>query len=338
MKYRPLAGTGRDVSVVGFGLWSVATGWWAHVSDAQALRWIRRAAEAGINFFDTAPGYGEGRGDRLLGEAFDGRPEDIVVSAKVALHPSRPPHDSRFERGTVETLEGWALPGPPYREDQVLGQVDRTLQRLRRDFVDCLAVHNPTLRELRDGSLYQALEAARRTGRCRSWGIALGPSIGWQEEGLHALRAGARSVMSVYNLLEPEPGQTLSRACAEQGASLLARVPHASGVLDGSFDPAKPYAPSDHRSLRSRDWLLRAREACDLLRPLVGPGVRTWGQLAIQGLLEDPHVASVLPTFGSEAQIDEYSRVPDLPPLPPTSAEIFRALASRMAPAEVLSP
>ena len=78
MKYRNLAGTDIEVSEVGFGVWTVSTGWWGEVDDERSVRLLRRAFEKGINYFDTADTYGSGLGETLLADAFGGMREDFL--------------------------------------------------------------------------------------------------------------------------------------------------------------------------------------------------------------------------------------------------------------------
>ena len=100
MKQRALGSSGVNVSEVGFGVWTVATGWWGEYSDDEAVALLRHARDRGINFFDTADTYGEGRGETLLEKAF-GADSDVVIGTKFGydiysclLYTSPSPRDS----------------------------------------------------------------------------------------------------------------------------------------------------------------------------------------------------------------------------------------------------
>jgi aryl-alcohol dehydrogenase-like predicted oxidoreductase len=82
MRYRPLGSTGLMASELGFGAWTIGSDWWGHLDDATALRMLNHAFDLGVNFFDTADQYGEGRSERLIGEAFRGRRDRIIISSK----------------------------------------------------------------------------------------------------------------------------------------------------------------------------------------------------------------------------------------------------------------
>ena len=84
MKYRTLQGSDLNVSEIGFGLWTVSTGWWGSYTDGEAVRLMRLAADLGINLFDAADTYGNGRSEELIAQAFPGAERDrIVIATKV---------------------------------------------------------------------------------------------------------------------------------------------------------------------------------------------------------------------------------------------------------------
>src|SRR5581483_11556931 len=159
------------------------------------------------------------------------------------------------------------------------------------------------------------LERLQREGKVRAWGVALGPAIGWREEGVFALRARSAPAMQViHNLLEQEPGRDFIAAARETGAGLVARVPHSSGLLEGHYTEETTFPPGDHRNHRPREWLTEGLKKVEQLRFLERPE-RTLGQAAIQWLLAEPSMASVLPNIYDEAQLREFAAAPDSPPL-----------------------
>src|SRR5207249_3678236 len=101
-------------------------------------------------------------------------------------------------------------------------------------------------------------------GKIRSYGVALGPAIGWEAEGVLALRERSVDVVqTVFNVLEQEPGNTFLREA--NGKSIIARVPHASDALMGTYTVDTVFPATDHRSFRKREWLLRALRKVDQL-------------------------------------------------------------------------
>src|SRR6478672_2760022 len=162
MRYRRLAGTDLQVSEVGFGVWTVSAGWWGDYSDEQAIGLIHRALELGITFFDTADTYGDGRGETLLAQALAGRREGIVIGTKFGYDPS----GQTGPRGQRELPQNWS---PAF-------------VRQACEAIDCWQLHNPKMDAIEDGALWQTLESLQREGKVRSYGVALGPRIGWRDE------------------------------------------------------------------------------------------------------------------------------------------------------------
>lgn len=314
MRQRELRGTGMMVSEVGFGVWSVATTWWGVGDDGLARNLLAEAYDLGINFFDTADVYGEGRGETILADVFAGRRNRIVVASKFG-------YDHYTHRG-VRTGHG-ELPqdwSPAFLRKAVEG----SLRRLRTDWIDVYQLHNPRMEALRDDALWAELGRLRTEGKIRAVGVALGPDIGWRAEGLEAVGAGrADLVQIIYNAIEQEPGDELLAAAAAAGRSCVVRVPHASGILDGSYDPERHFDRSDHRSHRPRPWMQAGLAVRDGL-PL-GGGERTPGQTAILFCLAPVAAASVLPNITSPENLREFARAGTLAPLAPQEVAAIRA-------------
>jgi aryl-alcohol dehydrogenase-like predicted oxidoreductase len=316
MEQRTLAKTGVRVSVVGFGGWVLGTSWYGKLSEAEGDALVRRALDLGITFFDTANSYGEdGVSESLLAAALDGVPRDSyqlgtkigydIEAAREHAHGERPHHwDGAFLRRSLEA----------------------SLRRLRTDDVDLLELHNPRIDAIDDDDCFATLEALKREGKARAYGVALGPAIGWEEEGVRALRERRVDVVqTVYNLLEQDPGRAFLREAEASGASVLARVPHASGALEGHVTKDTVYPAGDHRSFRNRQMLHDLLDKADTLRFLWDGPKRTIAQVAIQWCLAQPRIASVLPTAVDAAQLEEFAAAAALPPL--TDAEIARVRA-----------
>jgi aryl-alcohol dehydrogenase-like predicted oxidoreductase len=325
MKYRPLAGTDLKVSEVGFGVWTVTAGWWGNYSDEQAVGMIRRALDLGITFFDTADTYGDGRGETLLAEALGADRERVVIGTKFGYDPSR----QEGPRGQRELPQDWS---PAF----VRQACEASLRRLETDRIDCWQLHNPKMDAVERDDLWQTLDDLRREGMIRSYGVALGPRIGWRDEGLRALRERHVPVTQIiHNLFEQDPGADLIAAARETGASVIVRVPHSSGLLEGHFTEETTFAPGDHRRHRSREWLIEGVKKVEQVRFLEADGQRTLGQAALKWLLADPLITSTLPNVYDEAQLMEFAAAPDTPDL---SDEELRRCAALYAENFGLTP
>ncbi|TCJ20788.1 aldo/keto reductase [Rubrobacter taiwanensis] len=310
MRYRDLGSTGIKVSEVGFGVWTVSTGWWGEVDDRRAVRLMRRAHELGINYFDTADTYGAGRGETLVADAFRGRRDEVVISTKVGYnfydHPER--------RGQQERPQDWS-------EKFIRFALEQSLRRLETDYIDFLQLHNAKMDAIEDDRLFELLEEFKREGKIRSYGVALGPAIGWLEEGVRAMRERkVDGVQMIYNLLEQDPGRELIRVAGETGAGLVVRVPHSSGMLEGRYDENTTFARNDHRRHRPREWLLTGLKKVEKLQFLTEE--RTLGQAALKFVLASPEISSTLPNIYGEEQLEEFAAAPETPDL--TAEELNR--------------
>jgi aryl-alcohol dehydrogenase-like predicted oxidoreductase len=306
MKYRNLGDTGIEVSTVGFGLWTVSTGWWGVDDDEHARRLLRRAYDSGVTFFDTADTYGQGRGETLLAEALGDVREKIVIATKFGYD---------FYNHTNERDGHKELP-QDFSPKHVRFAVEQSLKRLGTDYIDVYQMHNPRMWAVRSDELFATLEDLKGEGKIRCYGAALGPANGWEPEGLALVRdRDIATLQIIYNMLEQGPGGSLIAAAEERGVGVFVRVPHSSGLLEGKYTAATTFPPNDHRSHRPREWLTDGLKKLEQLAFLTEGTGRTIGQAAIQFVLSSPAVASVLPNIYDAEQFDEFVAVAETPPL-----------------------
>jgi aryl-alcohol dehydrogenase-like predicted oxidoreductase len=307
MKYRNLGGTEIRVSEVGFGVWTVSTGWWGEVDEARSVALLREAFERGINYFDTADTYGSGLGETLLADAFGGMRDEVVISTKIGYDFYN--HTAR--RGQQERPQVWS-------EEFIRFALEQSLKRLRTDYIDFLQLHNTKMDTVENDRLFELMEGFKREGKTRAYGVALGPKIGWLGEGVRAMRErNIDGLQMIYNLLEQDPGRGLIEAAKGTGTSLIVRVPHSSGMLEGKYDENTTFAKNDHRRHRPKEWLLDGLKKVDQLAFLTESGERTLGQAALKFVLATPEIASTLPNIYDEEQLEEFAAAPDTPDLTP---------------------
>jgi aryl-alcohol dehydrogenase-like predicted oxidoreductase len=201
--------------------------------------------------------------------------------------------------------------------------VERSLDRLDMDHVELLQLHNANVSEVTP-EVVDTLEELRDEGLVEAVGWALGPSIGWLAEGDRAVELEFDAVQTVFNVFEQTPGNHLLETIQETGAdtSVVARVPHSSGLLNEQVTPETDLGSGDHRAHRPTDWFEAGWEKLEAIRFLERDGARTMGQAAIQWLLAHDAVASVTPTFRTTDDIDEWAAAPETPPL--SEAELDR--------------
>jgi aryl-alcohol dehydrogenase-like predicted oxidoreductase len=311
MKYRTLPNTGVTVSEVGFGLWTTSTGWWGDKSDEDAVALMHEALDLGITTFDAADTYGNGRSEEQLAKAFADRRDQVVYATKFGYDWY---HHAGERKGQNEIEQDFS---PKF----VRYALEQSLRRLGTDYIDVWQMHNARMEQIQDGTLIGLLEQFKAEGKIRTWGVALGPAIGWLWEGVEAARVNAPVVQMIWNMLEQYPGDQMVEAANAfaTGTAYFIRVPHSSGMLEGKYTAETVFPPTDHRSHRPRQWLINGIKKIETLRFLEVPG-RTLGQAAIQWLLAEPRVMTVLPNIYDAEQMREFAAAPDAPPL--TTAEL----------------
>jgi aryl-alcohol dehydrogenase-like predicted oxidoreductase len=306
MKYRTIGGSGLEVSVVGFGLWTVSTGWWGVDGEAQGVDLLRRAYDLGVTFFDTADTYGQGKGETMLADALGDVRDRVVIATKFGYD---------FYNYTGERDGHKELP-QDFSPKHVTFAVEESLRRLRTDRIDIYQIHNPRMSAVRSDELFATLEKLKDDGKIRYYGAALGPANGWETEGLALLRDREIATLQIiYNMLEQDPGRSLIAGAQQEGASVFVRVPHSSGLLEGKYTAETTFPATDHRSHRPREWLTEGLQKLEKLAFLTEETRRTIGQAAIQFVLSSPAVASVLPNVYDAEQLEEFAAASDTPPL-----------------------
>ena len=318
MRLRKVGSTDVSVSEVGFGVWTVATNWWGVTDEAFGVRLLRQAFDAGITFFDTADTYSNGIGETILAKALGDRRDRIAIGTKFGYDF----YNNTSRRGQEELPQDW-------RPEYARFALEESLKRLQTDRVDIYQMHNPRLDAMQRDDLFAALEALKREGKIRAYGPALGPAIAERqiEEGAYAIeRRRVDMVYIIYNLLEQMLGLELFPRGRQHHASFLVRVPHASGLLDGSVKPDTVFAETDHRfhrvstEDRKKQWQINGLKKAQQIEFLTQG--RTLGQAAIQYILAEPSVASVLPNIYNESLLKEFVAAVETPPM--TAEELGR--------------
>lgn len=310
MEYRKLPGTPLTLSAVGFGVWTVGTTWWGVRDEALGVRLLQRALDLGVTFFDTADTYASGKAEEILRRALGDQRDEIVIGTKFGYdiyeHPDRP--------GQQERPHDWR---PSFARKALEG----SLRRLGTDRIDLYQLHNPRLDAIERDDLFAELEAMVAEGLVRAVGVALGPALNERQvpEALAAIRLRRAAPQIIFNLLEQQLGDGVFPVARECGVGVVVRVPHASGLLEGYMTEATEFEPGDHRNWRvttdekKKAWL---NDGLGKVRQLdfLTDG-RTIGQAALQFVLREPAVTSVLPNIYDEKGLEEYARATDARPM-----------------------
>ncbi len=244
MRFRNYKNTDLTVSEVGFGLWTISTGWWGNFTEGEAIALMHKAFDLGVTLFDAADTYGNGLSEELIAKAFPNQRDQMVIATKVGYDFVH--HGEARRRGQREIPQDFS-------PEAVTRATDAALKRLKTDRIDLLQLHNIRMEQAYDDALWKTLEILKTEGKVRYYGIALGPAIGWLYEGVNSIREhDMTSVQHIYNMLEQHPGRAFHEAATDAGKDtmFLIRVTHSSGMLEGNYTAETKFPPTDHRSHR----------------------------------------------------------------------------------------
>ena len=296
MNYNTLGKTDIKVSELGFGAWAIALDWWGKkIEEDEAKRMLKKAYDLGINFFETGDMYGKGKSEKLIGEVFKDMRKEVVISTKYG-----------YDFSEVEQIGHSELP-QKFDKDFTKKALRNSLERLQTDYLDMYGLHNPKLPHIRDDSIFDVLDGFIENGSIKTYQVALGPAIGWTQEGMEAMeRPNLSAVQTVYNILEQTPGNELMKKAEEKNVGILVRVPEASGILTGKVNADTKIDEKDHRSVRKGEWIKDSLNKVEQLRPIAERNGLNITELAMKFIMTKKGFASVFPTVVSEEEIINY--------------------------------
>ncbi len=303
MQYKPLGRTGWNVSSISFGAWAIG-GTWGDVDDAESMGALHAALDAGVNFFDTADVYGDGRSERLIARLRKERSEPFYVATKAGRRLN--PHVS----------EG-------YNRENLRAFVERSLSNLNVEALDLLQLHCPPTPVYYMPEVFGVLDELQREGKLRYYGV----SVEKVEEALKAIEfPGVQSVQIIYNILRQRPADLLFKETQRKGVGILARLPLSSGLLSGKMTAQTAFAADDHRQFNRNGEAFdkgetfsgldyaKGLEAVEALRPIVPVGM-SMAQFALRWITMHPAVTCAIPGGKRAAQVADNVSAADLPAL-----------------------
>lgn len=303
MQYRTLGRTGWKVSTISFGCWAIG-GTWGDVDDADSMKALRKAVELGVNFFDTADVYGDGRSERLLARLHKERREPFYVATKAG------------RRLTPHTAEG-------YNRKNISGFVERSIKNVGRDALDLLQLHCPPTQVYYMPEVFGVLDDLVKEGKLRYYGV----SVEKVEEALKAIEyPNVQSVQIIFNMFRHRPSELFFEQAKKKNVGILARVPLASGMLTGKFNKKSTFSADDHRNFNRHGEEFDRGEtfsgvdfdeslkATDDLKELLPAGM-TLAQFALRWILMFDSVTCAIPGAKNIDQIEENVKAADMPRL-----------------------
>ncbi|MBN2499359.1 MAG: aldo/keto reductase [Anaerolineales bacterium] len=303
MEYRKLGKTGYEVAAVSFGAWAIG-GSWGDVDDADSMAALNAAVDAGINFFDTADVYGDGRSERLLARLKQERSEEIIIATKAGRR-----------------LDPHVASG--YNRENLTAFVERSLKNLDTDTLDLVQLHCPPTEVYYMPDTFEVMDDLVKAGKIKHYGV----SVEKVEEALKAIEyPGVKTVQIIFNIFRQRPAGLFFEQAKKKEIGILARVPLASGLLTGKMTKATKFEDDDHRKFnRHGEAFDRGEtfagvdyetglEAVTELEKLVPPGA-SMPQFALRWILMFDAVTCAIPGAKRPSQVQDNAAAADLPPL-----------------------
>lgn len=317
MEYRELGRTGYKVSTISFGAWAIG-GAWGNVEDKDSLAALHRSLDLGVNFFDTADVYGDGRSERLLAQLRKERKEKFYIATKAGRR--LPKQEARG-----------------YSRENLTSFIERSLTNLETDAIDLLQLHCPPTDVFYMPEIFGMLDDFVQAGKLRYYGV----SVEKVEEALKAIEFPAvQSVQIIFNMFRQRPADLFFAEAQRKRVGILARLPLSSGMLSGKLTRSSKFESTDHRAFNRHgeafdrgetfsgfDYDL-GLEAVEKLRPLVPKGT-SLAQFALRWILMFPAVTCAIPGAKRASQAEENAAAADLPPIPRDTMDKIREIYER---------
>lgn len=318
MQYRELGRTGWKVSTISFGAWAIG-GTWGSVQDEESLAALHRALDLGVNFFDTADVYGDGRSEQLLARLRKERSEPFYVATKAGRGLS--PH-------TVSN----------YTRENLTAFVERSLKNLEVEALDLLQLHCPPTEVYYMPEVFEVLDDLVKAGKLRNYGV----SVEKVEEALKAIEyPGVKTVQIIFNMFRQRPADLFFGEAQRRNIGILARLPLSSGMLTGKLTRTSTFESDDHRQgNRKGEWFDRGEtfsgvdyetglQAVDELRAVLPEGM-TLTQMALRWILMFPAVTCAIPGGKRPSQVEENASAADLGALSEETMSKVREIYERL--------
>jgi len=323
MQYRELGRTGWKVSTISFGAWAIG-GTWGDVKDDESLAALNRALDLGVNFFDTADGYGDGHSEKLLGKLRKERSEKFTIATKIGrrLNPHVP---------------------SGYNKENLTAFVERSLKNLQMEALELVQLHCPPTEVYYMPEVFDVLDDLMKQGKIQHYGV----SVEKVEEGLKAIEyPNVKTVQIIFNIFRQRPMDLFFKEAQRRKVGIIARIPLSSGMLTGKMTRESSFQDDDHRQFNRHGESFDRGEtfsgldyeiglqAVDELRSIV-PAEMTMTQMALRWVLMSPAVTCTIPGARRPAQVEENVRAADQPELSDEAMGQIRSVYDKLVRPQV---
>ena len=292
MQKRKFGKIGWDISEISLGCWAMGADW-GDVSEENAKNILKTSFENGVNFFDTADVYGDGRSEKFVGEFINSTSERIYVATKAGRRIN--PHEA----------QGY------YDKDLMESFVDRSLKNLSVETIDLLQMHCPPTEVYSHDLTYEMLDYLVAKGKIQHYGF----SVQTVEEAIACIqRPHTKSVQIIFNMLRLKPSEEFFQMAKDKNIAIIVRVPLASGLLTGKMNSNSSFPENDHRNYNIKGDAFdvgetfsgvdftKALEVVEELKSIIPEGV-SLSQLALKWILMHDAVSVVIPGAKNSNQV-----------------------------------
>ncbi|MFE7566470.1 aldo/keto reductase [Streptomyces sp. NPDC057539] len=302
MHYRELGRSGLSVSEIGYGAWGIGASGWVGATEDESVRALHRAIDRGVNFIDTARGYGES--ERIVGRVVRERADDqVYVATKV------PP------KNRVWPAPGGLDPAVTFPGTHIRDSLESSLRVSGLDHFDVVQFHVWSDEWVGRGDWLETIAELKQQGKIRLFGVSINDHQ--PDNALALVRSGVvDTVQVIYNIFDQAPADTLLPACQEHGVGVIVRVALDEGGLTGRITAGTTFPDSDFRSRYFRDDRpAQVEHHVNAITTELGIAPDAIAETALRYVLSAPAVSTVIPGMRTVRNVERNTAVSDGHPL-----------------------
>ena len=300
MLTREIGASGIEASVIGLGTWAIGGWMWGGTDEAKSIAAIQASVDAGVSLIDTAPAYGQGVAEDIVGKALKGRRDKVVLATKCGLvwHTQKGNHFFDYDGKPVHRYLG---------KDAIIHEVEQSLTRLGTDYIDHYITHwqDPTTPI---AETMEALEALKQQGKIRSIGAS---NTSVDEVRAYVAAGQLDAIQEEYSMVKRDIEGTLLPVCRENGVSVLSYSSLALGLLSGKIGPDREFTGDDQRKDNPRFSMANRQKVADLMAtiaPIAEGHDATLAQTVIAWTVQQPGITFSLCGARDAAQAVENAK------------------------------
>ncbi|MBK5203286.1 MAG: aldo/keto reductase [Prolixibacteraceae bacterium] len=309
MEYRKLGNSELELSAITFGAFAIGGWLWGGTKHAESIDAIHAAYDSGITSFDTAPVYGQGTSEKLIGEAIKGIPRDkIQILTKYGLRWDT--NEGKFYTHSV-TNEGKKIDLHFFAgKEGVITECENSLRRLGTDYIDLYQIHWPDTSTPIEETM-EAIQQLIKEGKIRYAGVCNFP-VKLMEEASSCFPLVSDQVP--YSMVARDIEKDLVPYMIKENKSVIAYSPMQRGLLTGKIKPDHKFGEGDQRSsmpFYTKENIKRTNEFLEKIKPLAEKKNATLGQLVLRWTIEQPSITIALAGARNKEQAIQNSKATD---------------------------